>query len=81
MVSGTEAREKLTNKAKCIGQSDVLGATARDRGCYRGENSQHSGVAPNRRDCLVGGLLAASGYIQPDRNKEKGFPQRQEEVQ
>ena len=54
-VSGTEAREKLMNKAKRGGESDVLRATAGEGGGYRGESLQGDGMALNRRDCLVEG--------------------------
>lgn len=54
-VSGTEAREKLTNKAKHRGESDVLRVTAGKGDCYWRDSLQHDGVALNCRDCLVEG--------------------------
>lgn len=50
MVSGTEARKKLMNKAKRGGESGVVRATA-----GKGESLQHDGMALNHRDCLVEG--------------------------
>lgn len=52
-VSGTEASEKLTNKAKHREESDVLRATAGKGDCYWRESLQLDGMALNRRDCLV----------------------------